>query len=79
VGPLVQIIGALLVLAAFALAQARALTPTARAYLVLNVAGASILAVDAFVEQQWGFLLLESVWALIAASGLARATSLNVR
>ena len=70
-GPLVQI-WRIARSRCFALAQARALTPTARAYLVLNVAGASILAVDAFVEQQWGFLLLESVWALIAASGLAR-------
>ncbi|NUT55150.1 MAG: hypothetical protein HOQ03_04100 [Thermoleophilia bacterium] len=67
---LVQIAGALLVLAAFALAQARVATPQSRAYLLLNVVGASVLAVDAYVERQWGFLLLEGVWALIAAWGL---------
>ena len=71
-GPLVQILGALLVLLAFALAQARVLTPQSRLYLALNVVGASILAVDAYVERQWGFLLLEGVWAIIAAWGLAR-------
>jgi hypothetical protein len=43
-----------------------------RSYLVLNLVGASVLAVDAYVEQQWGFLLLEGVWAVIAAWGLAR-------
>jgi hypothetical protein len=69
-GPLAQIVGALLVLAAFALAQARALSPQARAYLILNVVGASVLAVDAYIERQWGFLLLEGVWAIIAAWGL---------
>jgi membrane-bound ClpP family serine protease len=71
-GHVVQIGGALLVLGAFALAQARVLTPQARAYLILNVVGAAILAVDAYVERQWGFLLLEGVWAIITAWGLAR-------
>ena len=71
-GHVVQIGGALLVLAAFALAQARVVTPQARSYLVLNLVGASVLAVDAYVERQWGFLLLEGVWALIAGWGLAR-------
>ena len=68
----VQILAAVLILAAFGLAQARVLTPQARVYLILNVLGASVLAVDAYVERQWGFLLLEGVWALIAAAALAR-------
>jgi hypothetical protein len=72
VGSFVQILAALFILAAFGLAQARVLSPQARAYLVLNVVGASVLAVDAYVERQWGFLLLEGAWALIAAAGLAR-------
>ena len=66
-----QILGALLVLAAFALAQARVLAPQTRVYLFLNVVGATVLAIDAYVEQQWGFLLLEGVWAGISAWGLA--------
>jgi hypothetical protein len=69
----VQIGGALLVLAGFALAQARIVTPQARTYLALNLVGASILAVDAYAEAQWGFLLLEGVWAIIAGWGLARS------
>jgi hypothetical protein len=39
---------------------------------VLNVVGAGVLALDAWRERQWGFLLLEAVWALVAAFGLAR-------
>lgn len=71
-GPLVQVVGALLVLTGFALAQLRLLTPQARAYLVLNAVGATVLAVDAYIERQWGFLLLEGVWAAISVGGLAK-------
>ena len=72
-GPLVQVVGALLVLTGFALAQARLLSPQARAYLVLNAAGATVLAGEAFIERQWGFLLLEGVWATISIWGLIGA------
>jgi len=74
---LVQIVGALLVLTAFALTQARVLTPDARNYLVLNLLGGSILAADAYIGRQWGFLLLEGVWAIIAALGLTRSARLS--
>ena len=33
--------------------------------------GAAVLAVDAYLEQQWGFLLLEGVWTIVSAWGLA--------
>ena len=72
VGPLVQIGGALLILAAFALLQAGVLSPKALSYLLLNLIGALVLAVDAYIEEQWGFLLLEGVWAVIAAWSLVR-------
>ena len=67
---LVQIAASLFILAAFALAQRGALAPTARAYLALNLAGSSVLAVQAAQQSQVGFLLLEGVWALISARGL---------
>jgi hypothetical protein len=67
---LVQIAGALAILAAFVLGQARILGRSSRAYLTLNLAGAAVLAALAYVERQWGFLLLEAVWALVAAYGL---------
>jgi len=67
-----QIGGAVLVLAAFALVQLRRLHPRSRIYLVLNVVGAGALAIAAATEEQWGFLLLESVWAAVAGWALAR-------
>jgi len=73
VASLVQVLAALLVLAAFALAQARLVTPRSRSYLILNAIGASVLAVGALLESQWGFLLLEGAWAAISAWSLARA------
>jgi hypothetical protein len=72
VDQVVQVGGALLVLTAFVLAQAGRISPQARAYLLLNVAGASVLAVVAYLDEQWGFLLLEAIWAIVAAWGLAR-------
>jgi hypothetical protein len=70
-----QVGGALLVLAAFGLVQLRRLHPRSRVYLVFNVAGAGVLAIVAAAEHQWGFLLLESVWAAVAGWGLVRLGS----
>jgi hypothetical protein len=70
VGTTVQIAGALAILAAFVLAQAGVLDQRSQRYLVLNLAGSAVLAVDAYLERQWGFLLLEGVWAVVSAWGL---------
>jgi hypothetical protein len=66
----VQLAGALAILAAFAAAQARRLDVSSRPYLWLNLGGSFVLAVDAWHEQQWGFLLLEAAWAVVSANGL---------
>ncbi len=55
-----------MVLGAFSLSQFRVLSQQSYPYLLLNVLGSAILAVLAAIEQQWGFLLLEGVWALAA-------------
>ncbi len=70
---LIQIIGALLILAAFAAVQFDRMRPDSQTYLTLNLIGSLILAVLAWVESQWGFLLLESVWAVVSAIGLVAA------
>ena len=67
-----QIVGALLILLAFVLAQTHRLTPRSAVYQALNLVGSVILAVLAGVERQWGFLLLETVWAIVSLWGLVQ-------
>ena len=69
-GAAVQLSGSILILAAFVLAQLGRLDPSAWAYLWLNVVGSGVLAVDAWFERQWGFLLLEGVWCLVSAASI---------
>jgi hypothetical protein len=73
VDQLIQIIGALLILAAFAAVQFNRMSPDSRLYLALNLAGSIILAVLAVAAAQWGFVLLEGVWAIVSAWGLLSA------
>jgi hypothetical protein len=68
----IQVIGALCVLSGFAAVQFRWLDPESLPYLVVNVLGAGLLAVLAFRERQWGFLLLEGVWTAVSVWGLLR-------
>jgi hypothetical protein len=68
----IQIIGALMILAGFTAAQAGRMRVDSRAYLTLNLVGSAILAYLAVIEEQWGFVLLEAVWTLVSAWSLSR-------
>ena len=69
---LVGVIGAVLVLSAYLGLQRRWIRTDERIYHALNFGGASLLAWVAVVDRQWGFILLEGVWALAALPGLLR-------
>jgi hypothetical protein len=42
-------------------------------YLLINTHGSGLLAADAIVEQQWGFLLLEGSWFIISIVSLVKS------
>ena len=66
----IQIAGAVAILVAYALAQFGVIDQRSYAYLIPNLLGAVVLAVIAWVEELWGFFLLELAWTLVSAWGL---------
>ena len=70
---LVQLIGFLLLLTAFASMQLLGLPSGSRVNLVLNLVGASLLAVDALYDRQWAFLALECGWAVVSLYAIIRS------
>jgi hypothetical protein len=69
---IISLVGSLMILAAFGATQFNRMTSSSMPYLLLNFVGSLILAVVAVVEQQWGFLLLEGVWALVSLWSIVR-------
>lgn len=78
-GQAVQIIGSLCVLSGFALAQWGVLDHRSLSYLLLNTVGSGVLAVQAALGAQWGFLLLEGVWAIVSTAALVRTLAAKTR
>jgi hypothetical protein len=67
---IVSVLGALAILLAYAANQFRLIGPMNLSYALLNFAGSLVLAVVAVFEVQWGFILLEVVWALVSLWGI---------
>jgi len=72
IGQAISLVGAALILAAFAAQQAGHLQPTDAAYLALNFVGSAILAYFAIEAKSLGLSVLESVWAVISLWSLVR-------
>jgi hypothetical protein len=68
----VQIAGSLLVLAAFVAALRGRSEQPSYPYLAANAIGSTALAVTAVIGREWGFILLEGVWALVSLWSIAR-------
>ncbi len=65
-------VGALAVLAAYALLTAGRTTPTSRAYQALNVVGGAGLLVHASLHSAWPSAVTNAVWLLVGGLALAR-------
>jgi membrane-bound ClpP family serine protease len=77
VDQVIQIIGALLILIAFGAVQVERMRSDSQIYLALNLVGSAILAVLALSSSQWGFVLLEGIWAIVSGWGLLAAMQVD--
>ena len=67
---LISVAGAILILTAFAATQFEKMERESVAYQLLNLFGGIALLITAVAEVQYGFILMESVWALVSLWGL---------
>ena len=66
----ISVFGALAILGAYAANLLGWLGPANLSYSVANLIGSGILTFIAIVDEQFGFILLESVWALVSLWGV---------
>jgi hypothetical protein len=69
----ISVIGALLILGAFAANLLQWMNTSNLWYSLLNFVGSAILMVIAVIDQQYGFILLEGTWALVSLWGIIAA------
>jgi len=69
---LASIVGAVLILVAYAAHQAGRMSRDTALYNLVNAAGGALLLWVALVARQAGFIILEGVWTAISLAGLVR-------
>jgi hypothetical protein len=65
-----QVIGAALNMGAFALLHFEIAPSSALRYLLPNLFGSIVLVATAYIDRQWGFLLLEAAWVAVLTHAL---------
>ncbi|MEY4527999.1 MAG: hypothetical protein RL768_1718 [Nitrospirota bacterium] len=68
-----SVVGALMVLTAYALIQSGIWRELDAGYLALNIIGSLLLGIVAIEDQRVGFILLEFAWAGLGLIGVVRA------
>lgn len=68
---LIQIVGALLNMGAFALLHFEIAPSSALRYLIPNWLGSVLLVATAYVDRQWGFLMLEGAWVVVTGYAIS--------
>lgn len=69
---LIGTVGVSILLVAFVLNQRRTISEHSRAFLAMNLVGAVMCGYAAWLVRFMPFVVLENVWALVAAWGLLR-------
>ncbi len=69
---IVSLVGACMILGAYAANQRGLLGPQHRLYSALNLLGALLLGWVAILDQRWGFILLEAAWVMVSLPPLIR-------
>lgn len=67
---IVSLVGAFLILVPFALSQLGRMPVKSFPYQAMNLIGSAILTTIAIIGRQYGFILLEGVWAVMSVVGL---------
>jgi hypothetical protein len=65
-------VGAGLVLLAFILMKAKIISAHGHVFDLLTLGGCIVLLVSAIIDNRWGFILLNVVWALISFVAIVR-------
>jgi NADH:ubiquinone oxidoreductase subunit 4 (subunit M) len=68
----ISVLGALLILLAFAANLLQWMNTSNLWYSLMNLVGSAILTVVAVINQQLGFILLEGAWALVSLWGIIK-------
>ena len=70
-----SVVGAALILGAYGFLQQGWMRREDPGFNWLNLVGSLLLALVAVADMRWGFILLESIWALLSLGGLLRYRS----